>query len=123
MLPQKRQWCRRSSNEKLARQRVQAVAELSGTQAGLLELAFIRATILASTRSGQQRPTAAPQTLVLVREVPSQRKSATPSLIIQMWFYDTNQYSAYNMRKRLVSFAHRRRSSAERVDAGRAQSA
>jgi hypothetical protein len=66
MFPQKRQWCRRSSNEKLARQRVQAVAELSGTQAGLLELAFTLATILACTRSGHQRPTAARQTLAFV---------------------------------------------------------
>ena len=73
MLPQKRQWCRRSSNEKLARQRVQAVAELSGTQAGLLELAFTLATILACTRSGHQRRTAARQTLVFVHEVPCQR--------------------------------------------------
>ena len=45
MLPQKRQWCRRSSNEKLALHRAQAVAELSGTQVGLFELGLTRATM------------------------------------------------------------------------------
>ena len=83
MFPQKRQWCRRSSNEKFARQRVQAVAELSGTQAGLLELAFTLATILACTRSGHQRRTAARQTLVFVHEVPCQR--------IYLFPYNLNQ--------------------------------
>ena len=76
MLPQKRQWCRSSSNEKLARHSVHAVAELSGTQAGLLELAFTLATIFptahglrqtlrteecASGRDSGQRAAAAPR--------------------------------------------------------------